>query len=299
MKLFSGRSYEVKPGLDAIRYLLSYGFVTWLAQRATRRKQRMFVEIGSNIDRHILTEGLFEKGVLEILEQVCRATGRTAQMIDVGANIGNHTVALAPIFKKVDAVEPHPVLFRILEANSIRNNLGHVTCHNFGLAGHDSTATLAESISNHSICRIKEHSKLSPSVFGLSEEAFGEQFSVQLRSAAEFVGGFRDVLDTTFIKIDVEGMEEEILVSLMPLLKAHKPVVGFEWFTRGQPQLTSLVLGIEGYDLYAIRVHDAGKSMVWRAVKILFFGRTYTLERIDPRKLDDVYPLGLLVPKVS
>src|SRR5205085_1699030 len=111
---------------------------------------------------HILAEGLFEKGVIELLDDLVATSGYTDLMIDIGANIGNHTVALATHFKAVHSVEPHPVLFRILEANVIRNHLGQVSCHNFGLAGEDVNATLAETIDNHSISRIKERSQLPP-----------------------------------------------------------------------------------------------------------------------------------------
>lgn len=289
--------YEVRPGFDTVRYLFSYGLLTWLAKSAAKRPQRLFVEIQSNIDRHILSEGLFEKGVIELLRDLIAKTGRTEHMIDIGANIGNHTVALAPLFNKVDSVEPHPVLFRILEANAIRNGLGHVTCHNFGLAGEDTTATLTESASNHGLSRVRERSQLSPEVFGLSTEAFGSEFAIDLKSASDFVGQFSASLDRTFIKIDVEGMEQEIVTALVPLLQKYKPLLGFEWFTKSQSNFTQIISELEGYEVWGIRMHDVGKNLLWRAFKLLFTGRTYTFERLNFDQLDDVYPLAMLVPK--
>lgn len=289
--------YEVRPGLDTLRYLFTYGGLTLLARRASRRPQRLFVQIASNIDRHVLSEGLFEKGVIELLEHVfetCRCNGL---MLDIGANIGNHTVALAPRFRRVESVEPHPVLFRVLEANVLANKMGHVRCHNVGLAGENTTGTLEESSGNHALSRIRERSKLAPEVFGLTAESFGRSFSVSLLSAQEFVGQFADQLDNAFIKIDVEGMEEEIIASIAPLLAEHKPIVGFEWFTRSQPKLTGLVANVKGYELWGIRMHDLGSNLLWRAIKLLFTGRSYKLERIDPSKLDEVYPLALLIPR--
>lgn len=290
------RFFEVKPGIDAARYLGTYGFLTGLAKRAAKRDTRFFVEFSSNIDRHVLSEGLFEKGVIELLEYVIRQLDCRDLMIDIGANIGNHTVALAPLFKQVEAVEPHPVLTRVLEANVLRNGLGHVTCHRFGLAGEDVEATLTESVSNHGLSRVKERSQLSPEVFGLSTEEFGSEYAVQLRSAHEFVSQFSEHLSRAFIKIDVEGMEQEIIEAISPLLVEHRPLVGFEWFAKAQPRLTEVVTSLPGYELWGIRMHDTGKNLPWRAVKMLFSGRTYTLEKIDPANLDDVYPLALLIP---
>jgi len=291
--------YEIRPGFDSLRYLVSYGWLTMLARRARSRSSRMFVEICSNIDRHVLSEGLFEKGVLELLRDVCQRTGRTALMLDIGANIGNHTVGLATTFDSVEAVEPHPVLFRVLEANALFNRLAHVRCHNIGLANENATGTLVETPGNHALNRVRERSQLAPEVFGLTSEQFSSEYAIELRSAAEFVGRFADRLDRTFIKIDVEGMEQEIVTAILPLLQRYKPLVGFEWFTRSQPRLTEIAVQIPGYELWGIRVHDAGRSLLWRAVKMLFRGRSYTLERLDPAHLDEVYPLALLVPAGS
>lgn len=300
MSLNHKKYYEVKPGPDMLRYLFEYAFVSRLAKRAKKRDFRMFAEVTSNIDRHILTEGLFEKGVIDLLVDLIEVSGQRRRMIDIGANIGNHTVALAPLFDKVDSVEPHPVLFRVMMANVIRNRFTHVTGHNFGLASEDATATLAEPLENHAISRIKERSQLSPEVFGFSNEQFGEEFAVDLKNAREWVSQFAGDLSESFIKIDVEGMEQEIVTALRPLLEEHHPLVGFEWFTKAQPELTDVVLSIPGYALWGIRMHDMGTNFAWRATKLLFTGRSYTLERIDPDRLDPVYPLALLVPdKVS
>jgi FkbM family methyltransferase len=288
--------YEIRPGLDTLRYLVCYGGLTLLARRARRRRHRMFVEIASNIDRHVLSEGLFEKGVIDILRDVCHQFGRTDLMIDIGANIGNHTVALAPLFKRVESVEPHPVLFRVLEANTLLNGLSHVRCHNIGLGSENTLATLEESLDNHALSRIRERSQLAPEVFGLSADAFGREHTIELRSANEFVAQFSSDLDRAFIKIDVEGMEQEILTSLKPLLTSYKPLVGFEWFTASQPKLAEIVTNLPGYELWGIRMHDLGRNHFWRAMKLLFTGRSYTFEPIDPKRLDAVYPLALLVP---
>src|SRR5882757_4187367 len=288
--------FEVRPGLDAVRYLISFGLLTFLARRARKRPAAMFVEISSTVDRHILSEGLFEKGVIEALRYVISRSGTTELMIDIGANIGNHSVALAPLFRRVEAVEPHPVLYRVLEANMLRNRLSHVSCHNFGLGKTGGTVTLEESPHEHSISRVAERSVLPPETFGLSEEQFGNRYPIQLKSAHDFVAQYADQLSGAFIKIDVEGMEQEIIESLEPLLRQYRPLVGFELFTKAQPNLVNIARAIPGYELHAIRMHDTGRSKIWRALKLLLKGRENTLEPVDPAKLDDVYPLVLMVP---
>jgi FkbM family methyltransferase len=289
--------YEIKPGQHALSYLLTYGFLTLLSKRAAKRKHRMFAQLSGSIDRHVLAEGYFEAGVLNLLEELCRKTGHTERMIDIGANIGNHTVGLAHLFRNVEAVEPHPVLFKVLEANVLGNNLGNVTCHNIGLAAEDAKGTLVESATEHGLSHVQERSRLAPEVFGLSSEQFGARHSVNLISAESFARQFEADMDRTFIKIDVEGMEEEIMRALAPILATYKPLVGFEWFTRSQPNLARFVLDFEGYELWGIRVHDKGRNYLARAAKMVFFGRSYTLEKLNPDMLDDVYPLAMVIPK--
>lgn len=288
--------YEIKPGIPALRYLFTYGFLSWLAKRASHRKHRMFTQLSGSIDRHVLAEGYFEAGVLDVIVEIVGKTGRTKRMIDIGANIGNHTVGLSHLFEKVDSVEPHPVLFKILEANILINNLGNVTPHNVGLANEDAGGTLVESASEHGLSRVKERSQLSPEVFGLSSENFGNEYAVELVSADTFVRKFSADLDRTFIKIDVEGMEEEIMIALRSVFADFKPLVGFEWFTQSQGKLANFVIAAEGYELWGIRLHDTGRNYLRRAFAMLWAGRYYTLERLDPNNLDEVYPLALMVP---
>jgi FkbM family methyltransferase len=297
VQLSNKRYYEVHPGLPALAYLLKYSGVTYLGKLAQKRGgMRMFVELASNIDRHIITEGAFERGVLDLLRDVCTETGHTDLMIDIGANIGNHSIGLQSVFNGIEAVEPHPVLFHVLMANKLRNGVAKMNCHNFGLAGVDTTATLTESIENHGLSRVRERSVLSAEVFGLSEESFGEEYAIELKSADAFVGQFAPRLSRSFIKIDVEGMEQEIIEALLPLIREHRPLVGFEWFTKSQPKLSEIATTIPGYGLYGIKMHDHGKNYLLRSFKMLFSGRAYTLEKIDPANLDDVYPLALMIP---
>jgi FkbM family methyltransferase len=219
-------------------------------------------------------------------------------MIDVGANIGNHTVALAQKFDQVESVEPHPILFHILTANVLRNHLTNVTIHNFGLANEDTEATLANPAESHGAAMVKDRSLLSQERVGRTEENWGEEFTIQLRSAPAFLRAFGDKLNGAFIKIDVEGMEQEIVTAMMPVLEEYKPVVGFEWFTEDQPNLGRLVASLDGYELWGIHsLDEVGPNLALRAMKLLAKGREIRLAPIDLDNPARVYTLALLVPK--
>lgn len=290
--------FEVKPGFHALSYIIKYGYLMRLAKKQSRFKHRMFGDISSAIDRHCIVEGQFEKGVIDLLRDLVGTTGHTELMIDVGANIGNHSIGLSDVFARTEAVEPHPVIFRILEANVIRNNIGTITCNNFGLASENAFGELVESNEHHGLAHIENRSVLSPEVFGIDAKAMSSKYTVELRDSRTFVEQFGKTLDRTFIKIDVEGMEEEIVQAILPLLTVHKPILGFEWFVEAQPKLEEIARSVQGYALYGITPYDLGSSLPFRALKMLFAGRTYTLDRLDQgASLAPVYPLALMIPE--
>ena len=53
--------------------------------------------------------------------------------LDIGANIGTHTVILGELFKTVYAFEPQKEAFEILLLNIKENNLSNVIGYNYGL----------------------------------------------------------------------------------------------------------------------------------------------------------------------
>lgn len=278
-----------------MRYLVTYGLVSILAKK--KRNHQFFVEGRSNIDRHILSDGYFEKGILEALRDVIDLTGHRALLLDVGANIGNHTVALAEKFNRVDSVEPHPVLFHILTANVMKNRLNNVTLHNFGLACEDTEAILANPSASHGAAMVKDRSMLSQGRAGLASTNFGDEYPIMLKSAETFFASFGPALNRAFVKIDVEGMEQEIVAAMIPTLREYKPIVGFEWFTEAQPELGRLVAELDGYELWGIHsLDEVGPKRVVRGLRLLFKGRQIRLAPIDLDNLARVYTLALLVP---
>ena len=52
-------------------------------------------------------------------------------LLDLGANIGNHTVFFSRYFQHIYAFEPNPFVYRILKANC--EMLGNATAFNVGL----------------------------------------------------------------------------------------------------------------------------------------------------------------------
>jgi len=84
------------------------------------------------IGLHIQFYGIYEKDLLDGLSQTVFNNIDTNDSIclDIGANIGNHSLYFSKYFKSVYSFEPHPDTFMLLEFNTKKKS--NINCFNFG-----------------------------------------------------------------------------------------------------------------------------------------------------------------------
>jgi len=130
--------------------------------------------------------------------------------VDVGANIGAHTVALARMVERVVAFEPLTYLYHLLCGSVALNGLTNVQAFNMGVGkapGHMQVPYIDYTL---------------PAAYG----GWAPGFSGGKRT---LVVPLDDVLPCAdFLKIDVEGMELEVLEGAQRLLVESKPVIYVE-----------------------------------------------------------------------
>lgn len=170
------------------------------------------------VDRVIAVEGIFERRFVSYLRSVLP---REAVMLDIGANIGNHSIFLAGGCREIHCFEPNPKVAERLRRNIAYNNLNdRITVYEFGLGDRDETLTFAEnSVGN-----------LGASKFIRSGEEL-ETSHRTMKLEVKCAAGVIDALDLDridFIKIDVEGMEEAVLTALKHIIAKYRPIVAFE-----------------------------------------------------------------------
>jgi len=136
-------------------------------------------------------------------------------VIDVGANIGTHTLWLANKVGAegfVYAFEPQRLLFQTLCANLALNSIQNVDCRQLG--------------AGYSLRIIKV-----PSLDPTKENNFGG-LNIEGHSEGEKVAICRlddiGLTSCAFIKIDVEGMEPEVLQGAMNTIVKCRPVIYLE-----------------------------------------------------------------------
>lgn len=178
----------------------------------TRDGQQVKFHLGNPMDwiqRHFLAGTFFELKELEYLRQIVppRAT-----ILEVGANIGNHLIYYGLFMKprKIVPFEPNPKAIAQLKANIALNQLKMVDLSQLGIG-------LGEAHGHFDVCD-EDGSNLGAAGLRPSAEGRVEVFPLDARYSGP----------VDFIKIDVEGMELEVLKGAEQLIVKAQPILFVE-----------------------------------------------------------------------
>lgn len=169
------------------------------------------------IDGIIHSEGLFELYPLRWTGRHVR--GRT--FVDVGANIGNHTLYLAEYFDEVHCFEPFAPVADRLEANIARNRLS-AQVHRVGLGAADDDLPFVPNRTGN----------LGQGSFAVAV-AGGEGEVLPVREGDRYFRE-RGIRNVDLLKIDVEGFELQVLAGLKATIARDRPTIILEFDGREQ-----------------------------------------------------------------
>lgn len=160
-------------------------------------------------------DGRFERDELSLLStNVFPKLNNEGDCLDIGANIGNHSLAFSPFFKNVISLEPHPITFRLLEINTELVN--NVTAYNVGASNMRSSLKVAINKLNQGATSIEVVTTVdTPTV----------TFNLVPIDELDELDPIRPI---SFIKIDVEGHEVEAILGAENTIRKHSPVVAIE-----------------------------------------------------------------------
>jgi FkbM family methyltransferase len=200
--------------------------------------------------------GLSQDNAL-ILDTLRAALPPGGVFLDVGANIGLHTLAIAhhlqPTGGTVLAFEPHPDNYWALRDNLHRNRLDNVTAENLGLA---------ESAAVHTGA-----APPGPGNWSLASQG-QRSFKVHLVRFDDYARR-HDLRRLDAVKIDVEGAEVRVLRGARESIERYRPVIVFEvcpmWLRRMGTSVAELfeVVQAPGYTVHHLpqRGRDWGRAL--------------------------------------
>lgn len=134
--------------------------------------------------------------------------------LDIGANIGNHSLFFARYYEQVFSFEPNPKTYKLLEYNA--SLAGNIRCFCIGLSDQDGRATLSTDPSNIGASSLTKRPDQKPSLHQ----------DIELRALDSIEE--MQALSIGLIKIDVEGHELAVLEGGKRLIERTKPLILFE-----------------------------------------------------------------------
>jgi FkbM family methyltransferase len=185
---------------------------TIVSARVHNRVVKFFVvNPNDTISRHHYSGRFYEKEGLDLISRFYRG----GIFVDIGAHIGNHTIYVSTFLapEAVVVFEANPVAISQFKLNVALNECKMIDARFLGLALGNSERRLS--------CRTPNPNNLGHTV--LVDSPDGEIRSVVADSLLQNI-------PIGFIKLDVEGMEFEILAGLSATLFRWRPMLFIEVF---------------------------------------------------------------------
>jgi FkbM family methyltransferase len=213
--------------------------------------------VADEISNYLLLGSYYEQEDLDSIFEFLRSKFRYTPKglaIDMGANIGNHSLYLSNLFDKVMSFEPHPDTYSLLQINT-RDTKG-ITCHNFGLADVEKSQLLYEQGGNMGA------SSLAP----LNDSK--DSIEIKLKTFDSLI-----TEKVSLIKIDVEGHELEALAGSEKCIKRDSPIILIERttfdssYTRSNDSLRWLQS--KGYRLYWPESESESRGGIHRIIWLI------------------------------
>lgn len=234
-----------------------------IAGRNIKKFPQLAILSFDNIGLVVNLDGRYESDSLEALERFLVQHLRIdteAAVLDIGANIGNHSVFFSRIFSKVFAFEPNPKVFNLLKFNSDGTNIVPLA---YGLSNENTILNFSIDPSNLGASRVVGESS--------QVVTLGPSSSIEVRRLDDE----SQIMDqsVSLIKIDVEGHELQVLQGAAGLIEAKRPIIVFEQsadaFFDGASQVTEF-LRHRNYRFFTIRNNFyLGQGIPARSISLL------------------------------
>lgn len=171
----------------------------------------------------------------ELVDFFRKLAGEGSLMIDIGAHIGDTTVPMALAAGKtglVIAFDPNPHIFKVLEQNArINTDKTNIVALPYAITDEPGEFYYASSEASHNNGGVSREKNNYNGKFQLKETVKGINLADYLSEHhADQAAKLR------FIKMDTEGFDRQILLSIRGLVEARRPIIVAECFKKYSPE---------------------------------------------------------------
>ena len=198
------------------------------------RKKKTFSKVHKNefvyffndtVSKEININGIYEKIEINFLSRILK---RNSTVIDIGANIGNHSIAFSKISKKVYSFEAHPKTFEILRFNC--KEIKKIKIFNIGISNKKGFLFFKN--------------KQTHNIGGKKLGKIG-----QIKSKINKLDNIIKINnDIGLIKIDIEGHEYQALQGMKKILKNNNSIILIEFFEKDIKKRKNIINLLKSFD---------------------------------------------------
>lgn len=176
----------------------------------------------SSIGKSLMEYGEY---MIQEVDLIKNLTNNKSYVIDIGANIGTHTIPLSSHVAKVISFEPDPEIFEVLKKNCSESGQKNIALNNMAIGdGYRQVGTK----------------------FNFGKTTLTDTGKIHCASL-DNIRGFPDL---DFIKIDVEGMELEVVSGAVNTINYYKPDMLIEMQDDSNNRPMFELLNKLGYNAY-------------------------------------------------
>jgi len=172
------------------------------------------------IDSHVYFFGAYSVQELRLLQRLLALRGPGAVFVDVGANVGHHTLFMSRHAAQVHSFEPWPFVADRIREKLELNRITNVTVHPVGLGTQDASLDFYASTTGNTGTGSfsAEHAAGRNRPVGKMNIAAGDAYFER--------AGIRRI---DLMKIDVEGWEPYVIQGLRNALHRTRPIIFMEY----------------------------------------------------------------------
>ncbi len=236
--------------------------------------------INNYIDHMIYFYGAYEKQELFLMRDILK-TEKNTVFIDVGANVGQHSIILSQFCDNVYSFEPLKSVRDKFRTTIENNKIKNIKIYDVGLGLKDEILRF--------YAPKKDSYNLATGSFLIDHEVDGNEFHGELKvqNGDKFISHLK-LENINLIKIDVEGYEKFVLMGLENTINAHKPNIFMEFSKSCKETFANAdefkSLFPKNYKFYKV---TANRN--W----FIFFNLSST--NISPFNFEDDYDVNLLI----